>query len=462
MNRTFIVTFSILTLIILAYLMNKSTSNDSNNIITTNSLENIETFDYEQYISSEIMITDFNYLVEKIIEVHPDPKRNFEGNWSQVIEEMKIDFANPMPIGEYALKLMSFTSKLNDAHTEVYPQNLLSKQLPVGFQWVKEGLVISKSYVDALNVGDLVLKIGDYTINDIFQKLSEYISSENEYWMKHKGLGFLRQEIFLEHFSFINDDSVKITVERDHTIFDIDLKLVTNEDIQLLNSIEQHTWYSWDFRENLNIGYFNIEESNISAEFEKEVAHFFYEVSKANIDNVIIDLRSNSGGNSGVVNSFLKHMPLSPILPYTGVIKFSQEASLQLGYQQSNGNEVFIASAPLIKSTPVYKGNIYILTSPATFSSGSMFAVLFYDNKLATIIGEPTGGSPSSFGDTIMLELPYTKFTLLISHKEFIRPDDTQSMENTLYPNISDEKTQADILGKDPQLERILKMIRES
>lgn len=52
---------------------------------------------------------------------------------------MKKDFTNPMSIGEYAMKLMSFTSRLNDAHTEVYPQNLVSKQLPVGFEWVKEG-----------------------------------------------------------------------------------------------------------------------------------------------------------------------------------------------------------------------------------------------------------------------------------------------------------------------------------
>ena len=79
--------------------MNTTANNDSNKIINT---ENIERIDFEQYISSEIMIADFNYLVEKILEVHPDPKRNFEGDWNQVIDDMKKDFANPMPIGEYA------------------------------------------------------------------------------------------------------------------------------------------------------------------------------------------------------------------------------------------------------------------------------------------------------------------------------------------------------------------------
>ena len=56
------------------------------------------------------------------------------------------------------MKLMSFTSRLNDVHTELYPLNLVSKQLPVGFEWVKEGLVVSKSFVDSLKVGDLVVK----------------------------------------------------------------------------------------------------------------------------------------------------------------------------------------------------------------------------------------------------------------------------------------------------------------
>ena len=63
MKKTFIVIFGILVLIIFVYIWNKTANNDSNKIINT---ENIETIDFEQYISSEIMIAEFNYLVGKI------------------------------------------------------------------------------------------------------------------------------------------------------------------------------------------------------------------------------------------------------------------------------------------------------------------------------------------------------------------------------------------------------------
>ena len=63
MKKTFVVIFGILVLIIYVYILNKTANNDSNKIINT---ENIETIDFEQYISSQIMIAEFNYLVGKI------------------------------------------------------------------------------------------------------------------------------------------------------------------------------------------------------------------------------------------------------------------------------------------------------------------------------------------------------------------------------------------------------------
>lgn len=90
-----------------------------------------------------------------------------------------------------------------------------------------------------------------------------------------------------------------------------------------------------------------------------------------------------------------------------------------------------------------------------------MFAVYFHDVNTATIVGEPTGNKPLNFGDIIFLELPNTKFSLNISHKEFLRPDKTLHSEVTLTPDILVEKEREDFLsGKDEQLERILTLIK--
>ena len=105
--------------------------------------------------------------------------------------------------------------------------------------------------------------------------MGNYISSENKYWIKRKGIGFLRQDIFLKHLSVINDDTVTITVQRDHTVFEVEVVLANKEEIQLLNPTELKSGYSWDIKDNLNIAYFNIEESKIDYEFEAEVSRFF-------------------------------------------------------------------------------------------------------------------------------------------------------------------------------------------
>lgn len=91
-----------------------------------------------------------------------------------------------------------------------------------------------------------------------------------------------------------------------------------------------------------------------------------------------------------------------------------------------------------------------------------MFDVYFHDVNAATIVGEPTGNKPSNFGDIIFTELPNTKFSLYISHKEFLRPDESLHSELTLTPDILVEKEREDFLsGKDGQLERILTLIKK-
>ncbi|KUP24309.1 S41 family peptidase [Paenibacillus sp. DMB5] len=64
-----------------------------------------------------------------------------------------------------------------------------------------------------------------------------------------------------------------------------------------------------------------------------------------------------------------------------------------------------------------YKGKPYLLTSPQTFSSANMFAVIVQDNGLGQIIGEATGNQPSSYGDILTFQLPASGIHFQVSFK---------------------------------------------
>ena len=104
--------------------------------------------------------------------------------------------------------------------------------------------------------------------------------------------------------------------------------------------------------------------------------------------------------------------------------------------------------------TPVegpFTGNVFVLIGNPTFSAGNWIAVVFYDNGLGTVIGEPTGNAPSSVGDMISFQLPNTGFILGVSYKYFARPDPSNDPQDSLYPHVLANMTRDDLIkDSDP------------
>lgn len=73
--------------------------------------------------------------------------------------------------------------------------------------------------------------------------------------------------------------------------------------------------------------------------------------------------------------------------------------------------------------------------SNTTFSSARTFAVTLKDNEIATIIGEPTGGKPCSYGMPKKAETPNFKIRFRVSGALFLRPNAELDAEETLVPD---------------------------
>lgn len=433
--------------------------NLSSEVVDTKSITKIETLQSDDLLSPEVMEKDFAFLIDRIKEIHPDPMRNLDGRWDKIILETQSHLKKPLTAGEYAIQLMTFISQLKDAHTVINPTNMIMKQLPVKMEWIEGGLVVTESNDKQIHKGDSVIMIGNQSAKDILIYLNRIISAENEYWIKQVGVQFLHFEPFLKGLSAVRNDTVQLTVRRGNEQFGVPIKLTDGR----VSSQKQagHPWFSWNVNLKDKIGYFYIGESKITAEYEEAVNKFFNEVLEKQIGSILIDLRSNSGGDSRVVDPFIQHMPIKYYDDFSGTIKYSNTANRERGYGNKKGKFTGLSSREVNQQQkPIFKGHVYILTGPKTFSSGNQFAVKFRDNNLATIIGEPTGNSPSSFGDIIQTSLPYTKFEVSISHKEFKRPDASLDQKLSLFPDIWMERKKDDLfLDSDGQLKRTFTMI---
>jgi C-terminal processing protease CtpA/Prc len=105
---------------------------------------------------------------------------------------------------------------------------------------------------------------------------------------------------------------------------------------------------------------------------------------------------------------------------------------------------------------------VLTLIGPLTFSAGVDAAANLKLRANATLVGEPTGGKPNTYGDVRSFTLPNAGLTIYYSSRHFYRFEalgDAPSLEPDLRVPLSAEHYFA---GRDPVLEAALRAPRDA
>jgi C-terminal processing protease CtpA/Prc len=138
----------------------------------------------------------------------------------------------------------------------------------------------------------------------------------------------------------------------------------------------------------------------------------FAEADAHTVKRVVIDLRWNGGGDSRVIG------PLKSGLTARGKAL----------------------------------GHIYVLIGPGTFSSALDNAMELHKDLAATLVGEPSGGSPDGYGEVATLTLPNSKLVVRFTTKRWGPKGSTTN--TTLTPDLPVPFKLAEfIAGHDPALD---------
>lgn len=212
-KKFILLSISVTTAAILLIVLFKEPSSNAK-YYDTETIEGIDVFQMDELLSPEIIQKDFHYTIDKILDVHPDPKRHIGVKWDELVKDTLAKLEDPLTIQEFSLILKRFISNLNDSHTAVYPSTVKSRHLPLSLTWTTEGFIVDTNYETYLQRGDKLVSIGNINIEDILDYMNEIISSENKYWVKEMTKNNLQDELFLTELSAVNRDDVTVTVER--------------------------------------------------------------------------------------------------------------------------------------------------------------------------------------------------------------------------------------------------------
>jgi len=198
------------------------------------------------------------------------------------------------------------------------------------------------------------------------------------------------------------------------------------------SNADVEAFYSYEFYEENSAAVFTLDKCTVTDGYKNALEEFFRQVSEKNIRKVAVDLRRNGGGNSQVINEFMRYIDIDEYCIFGGVdARYGGMLIENKSHIEKNN-----------KSDFVFSGELYALTSNYTFSSAMDFAVAISDNNIGKIVGEIPGNMPTCYGDKLSFQTPNSKLLCGVSYKKFYRVDRTKDSE-PLIPHIETEAENA-------------------
>ncbi|HEU4418804.1 MAG TPA: S41 family peptidase, partial [Planctomycetota bacterium] len=361
----------------------------------------------------------------------------------------KAQFEQPLDRGGCARVLARVLVPLRDAHTALaLPRSGETIALP--FAWLGEGLVVTAD-AGELRRGDAIETLAGRDSRELMALLAAHVPAENEHWLRLQAPGLLVDLGILRFLGLCEKAPVALRIERDGERRDVEVGSgpIPGPRVKAL------PWARHEIDAQRSLGIFTLDRCTVDETYREALDAFFTAVREAKVARIAVDLRANSGGNSGVVDEFLRYIDVESYASFSGDVRWSA-AALQ---QRKEAGQVRFEPARANRRRNVrfeepFAGELFVLTGPGTFSSGNWFATVVQDNRLGKIVGEPTGNAPSSHGDILSFTLPNSGLAYTVSFKRWIRPDPARDPAACLEPDVSVPRTRQNVLdGTDPVLE---------
>lgn len=450
--------------------------------------------EFVKRFTPEELRDDLSMLMETLEAVHPNlyaytPKAEVD-SLRRTIDE---GLTTPLTRAEFYFKVAPLVAQIGDGHTNVdvpweeFSQYRSNGGLAFPFNVAYDtldGLTIARNYSgdSTLAVGDRILSINGSSADSLAAVYLRGFSGERMTFRQQRLAGAFRMLLWLDKILSPYDLIVWSKSSEDRIakrVAGVTVQVVLHTDSLLSKNNAAPPNYCFE-RLTDNIGYIDFRAMVDDQKFSEFLTTTFTDIHVHPVRGLITDLRNNGGGSSRLGDDLLsfitdssyrlaarkewkmsaqykayllKHVPWwIRWFPFTWVIP---EARKYLG---AHDGEIVVDTALAERHEANrlrYSGKECFLIGPRTFSSAMMLANAVGDYRLATLIGEETGGIPNAYGDIYPFDLPNTKLSVTVSSAYFVRANGDEKDRRGVMPDIEVRQTQEDArAGRDTVLER--------
>lgn len=381
--------------------------------------------------------------------------------------------------------LAGLASSLNDGHTSVSWLSSFESVFPIMFSIDTDSPAIVDICTEEHKwlLGRQIAKINGRSITQIINRAQSLISADNDAYFNKSVREYL---VFPQFWSLLgmSDKVMELTLVGGAKVAIV----ATDRNYLLKNMVQRQAdadnrvtskrdaLFDYTIYEDKGICYlqFNQFADRLTqpnypqlARFDEFICEMMEQIDKKSIQTLVVDLQYNGGGNSTLGDVLLSWLHphrdtkrygvdirLSELLylfyPYYknftidnqpisvgevyDMYRFDQNRELKVDYNapQDSSRHIFNYD-----DEKIFKGNVVFVQGKDSFSSATMLLTLARDNGIGVIVGEPSGGKPSHYGDVLYCTLPNTKSLVTVSHKHFVRPNRAIGDLAYVIPDVS-------------------------
>ena len=451
-------------------------------------------------ISQSQLEEDFKVLRESLEEAHPGlywyrSKKEMDAAFDEIASQI----SGPMTEMDFYTLIEPIIPKIGCLHTHIFPskefadnywKSTLFLPLDVWFEGERAYVRNNYSELKELEPGLEILSVNGVTIPEIIDHTMLRISSDgfNE-TLKMIVLNRWYLNILLNYYHG-PVEQYTLAVNQDGNSKEITVQGVPTKDFWEMREKPRKAALALDFLEEGKIArlemnrFGNWKENGKKYKFNKVLEDYMNQIIDSDAQYLIMDVGDQGGGWEFHGLEVMKYLKDEPFTGYTKVEftkkkwdarKYSNTSWWEyqlyktiLRFKKSEDGRYILAGYKGAKEMKPYEkrfeGKVYMLTSGFTASATSDFAALVHHHKLATVIGDESGGS--YVGNTsnyeFIITLPHSKVRLQLPLARYLlNVGDYPHKGRGVIPDHEVSQTIEDLVeGRDTQLEFALDLIR--
>lgn len=457
---------------------------------------------------------DFEVIQNAILKVHPGLYRyNDSLSVQNNLATLKESLQQPLTYGESFLEISKFITTIQCDHTsasyfnqDAIMTSLLHEQenkIPFTFVWIDERMIVTRnaSESEMLTTGAEVLEINAVPVSEILNGLLPYISADGAtvsnkiskaevdgYDFRYSSFDVLYPLLFP-----FKNNSLEILVKspgetqsqkaRVATITRKQRKRILASKYPDFESNAEDLW-SYSIPED-NIGYLRIGSfgtNMFQKDWKKMLAEAFILFKEKDVQNLILDIRENQGGQDEAAYELEKYLYKKECTnegfqSQSRFLKFPEDVkddvttwdtwfyNLEEDEHYKEGKYFVFpkdqSARNLGPTATTFNGKLIVLTSSKNVSGAFYLARLLKKCGVATLVGQETGGNLKGIngGAILFLKPPNSRININLP---VIGSFSTKEMLNEgVKPDIAVKKEVGDIANNvDAELQKALKILK--